>query len=161
MNKKGFLRTLEAILAIIIVFLFIYYAGRGSGDRDMRYVQGIRSLQESILDEISKNDDFRECIVSAEISKFNDDIDKFKANNCMSQDRDNCAEEIDCHVEGSLPSRYKEKYAFTICSPKDLGSCSLPGNIGGSKEVYTSAVIISSSIKDVRYDPKILRMWLF
>lgn len=163
MNKRGFIRTLEAVLAIIIVFLFIYYAGRSS-DSDKRYVQGVRSLEESLLDEISKNDGFRQCIVSGEISKFNEDVEKFKAENCIDQKfvEGECAKEIDCYIEGSLPLRYREKYAFTICSPSDLGSCSLPGSIGGSKEVYTSAVIISSSLKDSgNYNPRILRMWLY
>jgi len=160
-DKRGFIRTLEAVLAIVIVFLFIYYAGRGSSDGDARYVQGIRSLQESILDDASKNDNFRECIVNSEINKFNGDVESFSASNCIGQDRANCAEEIDCYFEGSLPLRYKEKYAFTICAPSDLGSCSLPGSIGGSKEVYTSAVIISSSLNDGKYNPRILRMWLY
>lgn len=162
MDKRGFIRTLEAVLAIIIVFLFIYYAGRGSSDKDARFVQGIRSLQESILDDISKNDNFRECIVNSEINKFNTDVESFDANNCIGQDRASCVEEIDCYIDGSLPLRYKEKYAFTICSPTDPGSCSLPGSIVGSKEVYTSAVIISSSLNDGgKYSPRILRMWLY
>ena len=160
MDKRGFLRTLEAILAVVIVFLFIYYVGRGGSDEDARYVQGIRSLQESILDEISKNDDFRECIVSADVNKFNEDAEKFDANNCIDQPRDNCAEEIDCYIEGSLPPRYRDKYKFTICDPKDLGRCTIP-SISGAKEVYTSAVVISSSLNDVKYGPRILRMWLY
>ena len=160
MNKRGFIRTLEAVLAVVIVFLFIYYIGR-SGGEDARFVQGVKSLQESVLDEVSKSDNFRECIVNSDITQFNIDVESFEANNCIGQDRDNCAEEIDCYFEGSLPSKYKEKYAFTICSPTDLGSCSLPGSIGGSKEVYTSAVIISSSLNDAKYSPRILRMWLY
>ena len=163
MNKRGFLRTLEAILAVVIVFLFIYYAGRGSGDKDARYVQGVKSLQESILDEISKNDDFRECIVSSEMNKFNVDAEKFEASNCIDQPeyKDKCVEKIDCYIEGSLPPRYRDKYAFTICSLNEIGSCSLPGSIGKSKEVYTSAVIISSSLNDGKYGPRILRIWLY
>lgn len=160
MNKRGFLRTLEAILAVIIVFLFIYYAGRTSGDKDARYVQGVRSLQESILDEISKNDDFRECIVSSDVKTFNENAEGFKASNCIDQEREKCVEEIDCYIEGSLPLRYKDKYKFTICDPKDLGRCTIP-SISGAKEVYTSAVIISSSLNDGKYSPRILRMWLF
>ncbi len=162
MDKRGFIRTLEAVLAIVIVFIFIYYAGRSSSGEDARYVAGVRSLQESILNDISKNDNFRECIVNSDINKFNTDVESFKANNCIGQDRANCAEKIDCYIEGSLPLRYKNKYAFTICSPSDPGSCSLPGSIGGNKEVYTSAVIISSSLSNnAKYSPKILRMWLF
>ncbi|MBS3150761.1 hypothetical protein J4443_00050 [Candidatus Woesearchaeota archaeon] len=161
MNKRGFIRTLEAVAAIIIVFLFIYYAGRNSQE-DTRFVQGIRSLQESILDDVGKNDDFRECIVNSGIADFNQIVEGFKASNCINIKQDNCAKDVDCYIEGSLPLRYKERYAFTICSPSDLGSCSLPGSIGGSKEVYTSAVIISSSLKNEgKYGPRILRMWLY
>ena len=159
MNKRGFIRTLEAVLAIIIVFLFIFYAGK-SKDGDERFVQGIRSLQESILDEISKNDEFRECIVSGDIVAFNKEVEEFEADGCIGTDMDKCSKEVDCYIEGSLPPRYREKYAFTICSPENLGSCSIPGSISGG-EVYTSAVIISSSLNDGNYNPRILRMWLF
>ncbi len=159
MNKRGFIRTLEAVLAIIIVFLFIFYAGK-SKDGDERFVQGIRSLQESILDEISKNDEFRECIVSSDINGFNQ-IAEQEVSNCINQPQEPslCAKEVDCYIEGSLPPRYREKYAFTICSPSDPGSCTLPTISGG--EVYTSAVIISSSLNDGKYGPRILRMWLY
>ncbi|MEK6856835.1 MAG: hypothetical protein AABX49_02350 [Nanoarchaeota archaeon] len=158
MNKRGFIRTLEAVLAIVIVFLFIFYAGK-SKSGDERFVQGIRSLQESILDEISKDDGFRECVVSANIVDFNKEVEEFDANDCIGDDLDKCSTEIDCYIEGSLPPRYREKYAFTICSPSDPGSCTLPSIKG--EEVYTSAVIISSSLNDAKYDPRILRMWLF
>ena len=125
MDNRGFLRTLEAVLAVVIVFLFIYYAGRGSGDGDDRYVQGVKSLQESILDEITKNDDFRECIVTTDIDKFNA-LAEEKVSNCINEefDKDKCSKKIDCFIDGSLPLRYKEEYAFTICSPTDPGSCS-------------------------------------
>ena len=159
MNKRGFIKTLEAVLAVIIVFLFIYYLGR-SGGEDARFVQGIRSLEESVLNEISKDDSFRECIVNSDVTVFNQIVDDFQASNCISIPQDKCAKDIDCYIEGSLPLRYREKYAFTICSPSDPG-CSLPGSIGGSKEVYTSAVIISSSLNDAKYSPRILRMWLY
>jgi len=153
MNKRGFLRTLEAVIAVIIVFLFIYYAGRSS-DKDTRFVQGIRSLEESILNDISKNDAFRDCIVSA-----SGDV-----NNNKKVDYTEIGDGVFCldikrFIEDSLPSRYKDNYAFTVCDPKDLGRCTLP--YIPSKEVYTSAVIISSSLNNKEYSPRILRIWLF
>ncbi|MBI2507323.1 hypothetical protein HYV89_00025 [Candidatus Woesearchaeota archaeon] len=156
MNKRGFLRTLEAVIAVVIVFLFIYYAGKSSGDKDARYVQGIRSLQESVLDEISKNDDFRECIVSTS----NDDTDGNDIRDIVEIGEGGRCKEIDTFIKDSLPTRFKERYAFNVCNPLDLGSCSLPGNIKGG-EVYTSAVVISSSLNNGKYNPRILRMWLF
>lgn len=160
MNKRGFIRTLEAVVAIIIVFLFIYYAGRSS-DKDERFVQGIKSLEESILNDISKNDGFRDCIVSSDVNAFNELAGK-SVSNCMNQKHENqCAKGIDCYIEGSLPLKYKNNYAFTICSPTDSGGCSIPGSIGKSKEVYTSAVIISSSLNNKEYSPRVLRMWLY
>ena len=47
MDKKGFIRTLEAVIAVIVVFVFIYSVGRG-GYESTREVDSIKSLQESI-----------------------------------------------------------------------------------------------------------------
>jgi len=158
MNKRGFLRTLEAVIAVIIVFLFIYYAGRSS-DKDARFVQGIRSLEESILNDISKNDAFRECIVTTSLADTDTDgKGKGKADVQEIGEGGRCPD-VKKFIEGSLPSRYKDNYAFTVCDPKDLGRCTLP-NIP-SKEVYTSAVIISSSLSNGQYSPRILRIWLY
>ena len=158
MNKRGFLRTLEAVIAVIIVFLFIYYAGRSS-DKDARFVQGIRSLEESILNDISKNDAFRECIVTTSLADTDTDgKGKGKADVQEIGEGATCPE-VKQFIEDSLPSRYRNNYAFTVCDPKELGSCTLPTI--SSKEVYTSAVIISSSLNNKEYNPRVLRMWLF
>jgi len=156
MNKRGFLRTLEAVIAVIIVFLFIYYAGRSS-DKDARFVQGIRSLEESILNDISKNDAFRECIVTTSLADSNDD-DNEKADVQEIGEGGRCPD-VKKFIEDSLPSRYKDNYAFTVCDPKEPGTCSLPAI--SSKEVYTSAVIISSSLNNKEYSPRVLRIWLY
>ena len=154
MNKRGFIRTLEAVVAIIIVFLFIYYAGRSS-DKDTRFVQGIKSLEESILNDISKNDGFRDCIVTTSLADTNGNG---KADVQEIGEGATCPE-VKQFIEDSLPSRYRNNYAFTVCDPKELGSCTLPTI--SSKEVYTSAVIISSSLNNKEYNPRVLRMWLF
>ena len=148
MNKKGFIRTLEAVLAVIVIFIFIYSVGRGgySGDRD---VESIKSLQESILGEISRNDEFRDCIVTAtaeEIKQINNE----GGMGCP---------EVKVFIESALPPRFLKEYKFNVCDPARLQDCSLPSLSG--IEIYTSAVIITSSIKDGgEYSPRILRLWL-
>ena len=153
MDKKGFIRTLEAVIAVIVVFVFIYSVGRG-GYESTREVDSIKSLQESILSEISKNDGFRECIVTASTKN----IKKIK------KDGKGVCPEIDMFIKGSLPPRFLGKYKFNVCDPKNLGKdCQLPG-FGDSTRVYTSAVIITSSLEGDgtgTYSPRILRLWFF
>src|SRR3989344_6288126 len=152
MNNKGFMRTLEAVIAVMIVFMFIYFVGRSGYDDNEREIQNIRSLQESILKDISSNDDYRGCIVSIPISSFNNVADE-KANDPP------CAVEIRNFISDSLPVKFKNKHKFNICDPQELGSCTLPTI--SSSQVYTSAVIITSSLKSSSYDPRILRIWFY
>lgn len=145
MNKRGFIRTLEAIIAVIIVFVFIYYVG-SSSDKEYRTLESIKTLQESILSEISKNDGFRDCIVNSQ------NIQEIKNNG------KECPE-IGKFIEDNLPTRFKTRYRFNVCDPNQMKTCSLPSIEGG--EVYTSAVVITSSLGSKTYSPRILRLWLY
>jgi len=152
MNKRGFIRTLEAVIAVIIVFMFIFFVGRSSYNADEREIQNIRSLQESILSDISGNDVYRDCIIVTPIEAFNN-VAESGANEPA------CAVEIKNFISDSLPKKFRNNHEFNACDPKELGSCTLPTI--SSNQVYTSAVIITSSLKSATYDPRILRIWFY
>tara|TARA_Y100000034_G_scaffold512_1_gene633 strand:- start:3132 stop:3590 length:459 start_codon:yes stop_codon:yes gene_type:complete len=152
MDKRGFIRTLEAVIAVIVVFVFIYSVGRG-GYESTREVDSIKSLQESILSEISKNDALRECIVNTPPNQLKN----------IEKDGSRCGE-VDTFIKESLPPRFLKKYRFNVCDPKNLGEGCQPPDFRDSTRVYTSAVIITSSLKGDgtgTYSPRILRLWFF
>lgn len=153
MNKRGFIRTLEAVIAIILIFLFIFFVGKGDGRADLELVQSVRSLQESVLDDISKKDNFRECIVATPVNIFNE------VASGKNIEGGECVVEIRAFIANSLPNRFKEDHEFTVCDPEQLGTCTLPSI--SSQQVFTSAVIITSSLNSQQYKPRILRLWFF
>jgi hypothetical protein len=171
MNKRGFVRTLEAVLAVIVVFLFIFYAGGSSSDEEGRFVDGIKSLQESILDDISKNDEMRKCVVEyASLdtdANGRDDISDHGVNKGEDAYLDSTSpcfgtQRISEFIDESLPGRFSgqgENFEFTVCEAEGGGQCRLP-ELKGNK-VYTSAVIITSSLEGSKYKPRILRVWFF
>jgi hypothetical protein len=140
MNKKGFIKTVEAIIEILIIFIFIYYVTPKINENPE--IKGIKSLQTEILKGISENEDFRECIITSE--DFT--ITKTEQSVCPN---------IKEFIDSSLTPLYKNKYQLDVCLE---GSCSGPPD---EKTVYTSAIIITSSIKAQEYKPKIVRLYLW
>ena len=163
MNKRGFIRTLEAVLAVILIFLFIFFIGNNNDRSDQEFIQNIRSLQESILDDISKNDAFRECIVAYSPLDQNDngkdDISDGYAYTLPGSPCEGLNPTITKFISNSLPERFKEDHKFTICDPEERDSCTLPSI--SSNQVFTSAVIITSTLESKIYKPRVLRLWFF
>jgi len=64
-NKRGFIRIVEAIIAIVVVFGFILIAfpqGRNQTTGETPYE--IEQTQERIIGEITNNIEFRRCILN-------------------------------------------------------------------------------------------------
>ena len=151
MDKRGFVRTLEAVIAVIIIFTFIFFVGRSESGNE-KEIQNVRSLQESILSDISSNDIYRDCIVTTSVEDFNNVAEG-------NSNEPACALEIKKFISDSLPGKFRDNHQFNVCDPKELGTCTLPTI--SSSQVYTSAVIITSSLKSATYDPRILRIWFY
>jgi len=157
MDKRGFIRTLEAVIAVILVFVFIYAVSKGArlGDTNLDKMRGI---QEGVLRGVSNDDAKRSCIVSLEcdVSEYCK-VDLAEVGNRPNDD-EHCIkrDKILEGIENALPKRYKDRYAFVICSMDDCNIPDLP-----EENVYTSAVLITSTFEDKRYDPKIVRLWVW
>ena len=149
MNKRGFIKTLEAVLAVLIVFIFIFSLSQKGSSNNA--VQTMKDMQEGLLSGISKDDKFRSCIVSATKENL-----PFIG---VGNEQDPCFEEgLKDYITNSLPSRFvkqgDERYRIWVC---DVNDCTLPELSG--KYVYTSAVIISSDLQD--YKPRVFRIWMW
>ncbi len=144
MNKRGFIRTLEAVIAIIIVFVFIYAVSQSNIERASAKVDSIKSLQEEILRGISENEEYREEVLELDINLYNEDLkgkDFFFIN----------------HVSNNLGG-FSDRYALIVCNPND---CIIPDSLFDKEMVYTSAVVISGSFDEISSTPKIVRLWVW
>ena len=163
MDKKGFIRTLEAVIAILIVFVFIYVLMQDSLTSKSKTSDSIKSMEEEILRGISESESDidtdsikvvtkRSCIVA-----LTSDIDFSKNYGNLNDVDKNCVNAIKKYVEDSLPVKFKQNYALTICGT----NCGIPSTLP-DKEVYTTAIIITSFLSTEQdYNPKIVRLWVW
>ncbi len=92
MNKKGFLRTIEAVIAIIIILGLILFL-TPTRVSDVGEVPGtIEEAQKIIIEEISFNETFRDCVL------------KNKGISCIGMDWP-CSD-IEIFVRGNTPPGY-------------------------------------------------------
>ena len=152
MNKQGFIKTIEAIIAVLIIFIFIYYVTPKSSD--IKDTSDIKKLQEEILKGISENEVFRECIIKetgTKIIQYADPkITGFET--CTS----GVSTTMQTFIESSLTKKFQTNYQLVICTQ---GSCGSPPE---KDTVYTSAVIVTSSLKTPpTYNPKVVRLYLW
>ena len=150
MNKQGFIKTVEAIIAVLIIFIFIYYVTpKSTTNQD---TSDIKKLQEEILKGISENEEFRECIIQETGIGIiqSTGITGFATCNGI-------ATTMQTFIESSLTKKFQTNYQLVICTQ---GSCGSPPE---KDTVYTSAVIVTSSLKTTppTYNPKVVRLYLW
>ena len=122
MNNKGFLRILEAVIAIIIIFMFTYYITPKDTEKIDVEGEKIKLLQKTILNEISYNENFRDCILNNNQGGW-----------------DNCKSNIITYAE-DLDKRYQGKISIVKCDIDDINCkpCEVSSN-----NVYVSDVLIT------------------
>jgi len=155
MNKRGFIKTLEAVLAVLILFIFIYSMSQRKDNEDSN-TKIMKNIQEGLLKGISQNENFRNCIVTANTASL--------PLVGTGSGGDPCLEEnLKGYITETLPARFakigSERYKIWVC---EIDSCTLPSLSG--KYVYTSAVIISSTFDETAtttYNPRIFRIWMW
>lgn len=155
MDKKGFIKTVEAIIAVLIIFIFIYYiTPKSTGNKE---ANDIKELQAEILKGISENEVYRECIITCP----DNSICTIKGNEQLNFNSQTCTNNILTNIknfiEESLTPKFKNNYQLVICTQ---GSCGSPPE---EDTVYTSAIIVTSSLKTTppAYNPKIVRLYLW
>jgi hypothetical protein len=145
MNKRGFIKTLEAVLAIMVVFIFIFSVSQKSDKKDSN-AEAMRNIQEGILNGISQNDIFRNCIINTPDGELN----LIPMSKCG---------DIKTYIEGTIPPRFGDRYFVQVCGEVDC-----QWNSPDENYLYTSAVIISSELENPTpssYNPRIFRIWMW
>lgn len=122
MNKKGFVRTLEAVIAVIIVLGIILVVTPSRPSQESETPATIKEAQSFILDRISTNEAHRNCIQTA------------AAGECISP-----CPAIDTFVRDNQPKGYD--YRCEICNSAGTCSPSLPLD----KSLYTDSRLIATN----------------
>ena len=139
MNKKGFIRILEAIFAIMLIMgavLIIISNNLQTSDISEEAYE----KQRYILDVISNNETMRNEIISPD-----EDLTSLEQ---LTETND--------FINKTMPSSWK--YSGCVISVERI--CS-PGNVPDDKELYVSETIISSSLKKDYSTAKKLRLFIW
>tara|TARA_Y100000310_G_scaffold327446_1_gene393832 strand:- start:13830 stop:14276 length:447 start_codon:yes stop_codon:yes gene_type:complete len=129
-GKKGYLKTVEALIAVIMLFGFFIYMLPGDRIEVASVPQDIELMQDVIFDEISNNVEWRQCIVQDNPKCIDGEITSF-VGSVVNPERDGstllvrdfkigvCTEALSCNVD--VDAGDKEVYAADIII-RDLGS---------------------------------------
>ena len=125
MEKRGFIRTLEAVIAIILIITVILFLKIRSIPPKEQIPENIEQAQEYILSEVSYNSTFRDCLL------------KGSTGTCRSEI--GCRKQITDFIEKYKPINYD--YACEVC--ETTLSC-LNNNIPHDKSVYADSTFLGS-----------------
>lgn len=147
-NKKGFLKTLEAVIAIIIAVAAVYLIIPKGVEPAPDPPLVVKSAQNSIVNSISNDDGLR-----VEILDLKDDQ--------SLPGEPQKIEEVQNKVQQSIEEYMPPNYDFRCAVCRKTDHCILPTPL--SKVAYMSDVFIASSLSlelENQY-PKIIRFWMW
>ena len=138
MNRKGFMRVVEATIAILLIFGVLIVVASQRTVPEKRDLSGVIP---PVLDELAQNFSLREKVVA--LNKDNEE---------------NTEQEIKLAMEENIDNPSFE-YEVEIC---DLGEvCYLEDYPNTEEEIFTSERVISSSIKNESFSPKRVKVFLW
>lgn len=140
MNKKGFIRTLEAVIAIVLLLTFIFWI-MPSNIIDESDTPAIISAAEDLINhELMTDNELRNYILEADL----DDINSVSYINAMAA--------ITQVIEDRKPYGYE--YQIAICADVN---CYIDASSGS---VYMNDILISSDMEG-NQELRIVRMWFY
>lgn len=129
MNKKGYIQTLEAIVAVLIIYITVTSLLSQNKQQNSATVPlDIKLTQQSVLNEIQTSDYYRGCVL---------------------QNNYSC---IDNFINQSVS--YKYNYNLSLCTQVN---CTIPGI--PDKEVYLRSIIISANLTKYNTTSVNLYIW--
>ncbi len=134
MTKKGYIRTLEAILAILIIFVFIFSVLPQEEESVPVQPAEIRLLHQSILREIQNKQAFRDDVLNSDDSR------------------------IIVYVGDTLS--LVGSYGYLVYIQDANGAVSQPGSgLPNDKNVYADSAVIGSNLNT--YNPKLVTLYIW
>ena len=139
MNKKAYIRTLEAVIAIILVLAFIFMVTPKTQKISEEVPIDVREAQKFILQEVLNNESLRNCVIILEPPQ-----------NCK-QDIFSC-KNLDSFIQEHIPKGYD--YNCEVCSSS--ASC-INLNLPIDRSVYADSILITEDIDKI----KIVRLYIW
>lgn len=112
-NKKGYIRTIEAILAIMIVFGFVVTILPKKTTDIARAPPELDSTMRSILEEAQNNEEFRTCLLLKENVGLQDSSNTMVKNSACLKNQ----------LDKALPTFSPWDYGFAICDGTSTDNC--------------------------------------
>ncbi len=138
-GKKGYIRIVEAFIAIILiasvlVFLYVNNVQKPNSE------EAIHKLERAILEEISSNSSLRDAVLNGHYSLVDDDAKNNRTliNNAIIK-----------YINNDF------NFSFKICDLNEI--CGMEDYI--EQEVFSDEISVSSNLED--YSPKIIRLFIW
>ncbi len=148
-GKKGILRLIEAVIAILIVIGVLVFVSLGS---QRQQSEDIGKLIPPLLDEIAKDNNMRRDILSYKFGS-----DSYTLTSEDKADNDKVVEDLKDFVGNKIEGR-NLAYELRICSPLNL--CHLEPYPSVNAEIYASERVISTDIGS-NFEPRKVKIFLW
>ena len=145
MNKKGFIKTLEAIISIVLLLGLVLFIFSGNPNILKLTPQVVDNANLFIINEFLSNETFRNCFINTD-NNLCTNIDLF-----ATRDR-KCGEVIVDFLLNSVPAGYENKCEVCISS-KSCTDLNIP-----DKSTYTKSGFIYSEKEN---EGRIIRSYIF
>ncbi len=145
-NKKGFIKTLEAVLAIIVLLSLIFILTPKT-EIDISKPNSLQQAHNIMFSEISQNISFRDCIFTLSGNKEINNPPDFTNGNPSS---DQCLTPINNFLEAYRPHSYI--YLAEVC---DKSASCLTGDLPIEKQIYSESIMLASDT------PKVFRIYFW
>lgn len=132
MNKKAYMRMIEAIIAIVIIFGFILTVMPKKQADKGEMPPELDSTLRSILEEAQNSEEFRTCLL------LNDTVSIVKTSSYNLQNY-NCLKN---HLDIALPALSPWDYAFAICPGATRTNCKVYNKNDNSQQPENSINVI-------------------
>jgi hypothetical protein len=146
-NKKGFLRVIEATIAVLIVLGALLLI---ASQKETKPPEDLSNLLPPILDEIAQDNDFRRDIVEIyDVSLSPDDDTNFQI-----------LENIEIFV-GARISNPSLEYSASICDLNVVCPLNEEFPVQSNKDIFAAERAISATLEQVEYNPRRLKIFLW
>lgn len=144
-NKKGWLRVVEASIAVIIVLSFIIiFSLQKTTEKEKNYTEELRVF----LEEVAFNNSLREKIADYDTTKSEDDPQNNATLNMVRS------------FLGAKINKRLFAYEIKICLPND--HCALsPYPVGIKGDIYAVERVISDVPGNLNFNPKKIKIYLW
>ncbi len=130
--KQGYIKTLEAVIAIIVILSFVYFVLPTTHEESKGSEKEIGLLQRSFLEGVRGNDDLRSCVIGW-------------------NDTNSCRVDIFNYLNNTFPNYYS--YNITVCNLDLYCEAGIPSD----RNVYVSSTVIVANASDK--NPKAVRVY--